>query len=151
LGVSNQSSSLRPVATSTDIEYPPGFIPPYQDEDDEFVLPTNTHPSYPFGNPYAPTATSVLPGSKPPAARWSEFALEDLLPFEDEPEPPGTVGGVNEGTAHEEDQVPAHDGDENGLGDEDDEEEEEVEEEADDDEEDDVRDHQEEFPSDFDE
>jgi hypothetical protein len=57
-----------------------------------------------------------LPGSKPPTARWTEFALEELLPFEHEPEPPGTVSGVNEGTGHEDDRTPGgQDEEEDGV------------------------------------
>ncbi|EGG04259.1 uncharacterized protein MELLADRAFT_64978 [Melampsora larici-populina 98AG31] len=35
------------------------LIPPYQNEDDEGLLPSNAHPSYPYGNPYE-QSSSVL-------------------------------------------------------------------------------------------
>ncbi|POY69903.1 hypothetical protein BMF94_7101 [Rhodotorula taiwanensis] len=35
-----------------DILVPAHLLPPYQDEDDETVLPSQAHPSYPYGNPY---------------------------------------------------------------------------------------------------
>ncbi|KAK4702412.1 hypothetical protein P7C70_g3818, partial [Phenoliferia sp. Uapishka_3] len=41
-----------------DIAVPYHLLPPYQDEDDETVLPSASHPSYPYGNPY-----STKPGS----------------------------------------------------------------------------------------
>ncbi|GAA6044292.1 hypothetical protein JCM8097_008682 [Rhodosporidiobolus ruineniae] len=37
-----------------DILVPAHLLPPYQDEDDETVLPSQAHPSYPYGNPYKP-------------------------------------------------------------------------------------------------
>ncbi|BGP41357.1 hypothetical protein JCM10450v2_005398 [Rhodotorula kratochvilovae] len=37
-----------------DIQVPAHLLPPYQDEDDESVLPSQAHPSYPYGNPYKP-------------------------------------------------------------------------------------------------
>ncbi|KAL8277281.1 hypothetical protein RQP46_010350 [Phenoliferia psychrophenolica] len=48
---------------SDDIVVPYHLLPPYQDEDDETVLPSASHPSYPYGNPYstkphAPTSFS---------------------------------------------------------------------------------------------
>ncbi|PLW52414.1 hypothetical protein PCANC_04589 [Puccinia coronata f. sp. avenae] len=35
------------------------MIPPYQNEDDEGILPSHSHPSYPFGNPYDPTQAPI--------------------------------------------------------------------------------------------
>ncbi|CAH7671674.1 hypothetical protein PPACK8108_LOCUS6476, partial [Phakopsora pachyrhizi] len=41
------------------------LIPPYQNEDDEGLLPSNAHPSYPFGNPYEPgSQTRPQPSSQ---------------------------------------------------------------------------------------
>ncbi|GAA5939859.1 uncharacterized protein JCM15063_004326 [Sporobolomyces koalae] len=43
-----------------DIHVPDHLLPPFQDEDDETLLPSQTHPSYPYGNPYRFTSTSLL-------------------------------------------------------------------------------------------
>ncbi|GAA5886471.1 hypothetical protein JCM16303_001421 [Sporobolomyces ruberrimus] len=43
-----------------DIAVPAHLLPPYQDEDDETLLPSQTHSSYPYGNPYRFTSTSLL-------------------------------------------------------------------------------------------
>lgn len=67
------------------------------------ALPTNTHPSYPFGNPYSPTSASrflpshtfvtkhslatnlaalELPKGMPQAERkWADLGLDKLLPL----------------------------------------------------------------------
>ncbi|KAI9629414.1 hypothetical protein KEM48_012991 [Puccinia striiformis f. sp. tritici PST-130] len=36
-----------------------GYDTPYQNEDDEGILPSHSHPSYPFGNPYDPSQPPV--------------------------------------------------------------------------------------------
>ncbi|GAA5849063.1 hypothetical protein JCM8547_006431 [Rhodosporidiobolus lusitaniae] len=36
------------------IAVPAHLLPAYQDEDDESILPSQAHPSYPYGNPYKP-------------------------------------------------------------------------------------------------
>ncbi|GAA5832592.1 hypothetical protein JCM11251_001379 [Rhodosporidiobolus azoricus] len=41
-----------------DIFVPAHLLPPYQDEDDETILPSQAHPSYPYGNPHKPNLTS---------------------------------------------------------------------------------------------
>ncbi|GAA6009583.1 hypothetical protein JCM11491_001023 [Sporobolomyces phaffii] len=41
-----------------DILVPSHLVPPFHAEDDETLLPSDTHPSYPYGNPYR-----VTPGS----------------------------------------------------------------------------------------
>ncbi|KAM0750689.1 hypothetical protein T439DRAFT_325743 [Meredithblackwellia eburnea MCA 4105] len=43
-----------PDMPTDDIQVPYHLLPPYQDEDDESILPSAAHPSYPYGNPYAP-------------------------------------------------------------------------------------------------
>ncbi|GAA5912591.1 uncharacterized protein JCM6883_005316 [Sporobolomyces salmoneus] len=54
-----------------DISVPLHLLPPYQDESDETLLPSQTHPSYPYGNPYQSlsllsSSTSVTaPSSRP--------------------------------------------------------------------------------------
>lgn len=77
------------------------LIPPYQNEDDEGILPSHSHPSYPFGNPYGPNlVTTQVPqlarminqplavGSSlllnnfivdPGQSYWTELATERLL------------------------------------------------------------------------
>ncbi|GAA5840545.1 hypothetical protein JCM5353_004377 [Sporobolomyces roseus] len=62
----NSYSSFR-----TDIAVPAHLLPPYQDEDDETLLPSQTHPSYPYGNPYRFTSTSLLSSTslQPPPSR----------------------------------------------------------------------------------
>lgn len=77
------------------------LIPPYQNEDDEGILPTHSHPSYPFGNPYdmnqvTAQAPQLCPVVNQPLAvgsallinnlnnynsqsYWSELATEQLL------------------------------------------------------------------------
>lgn len=102
-----------------DIDVPAGALPPYQDEVDDSALPLDTHPSYPYGNPYRSTAgsrlalpfphsharslASTLPsvylarlGGAQPSSGWNDLGLDELLPYEEPPEPPGMPGGVNE-------------------------------------------------------
>ncbi|GAA5846420.1 hypothetical protein JCM9279_001366 [Rhodotorula babjevae] len=43
-----------------DIRVPLHLLPPYQDEEDDAVLPSQAHPSYPYGNPYKPHLSSTL-------------------------------------------------------------------------------------------
>ncbi|WAQ84192.1 hypothetical protein PtA15_4A644 [Puccinia triticina] len=85
------------------------MIPPYQNEDDEGILPSHSHPSYPFGNPYDPSQTPVqapqlarvinqplavgsallLPSAsaEPGQAYWAELATDRLLRPSGPPEP----------------------------------------------------------------
>ncbi|SCV70522.1 BQ2448_1916 [Microbotryum intermedium] len=54
-----------------DIIVPAHLLPPYQDEDDETILPSSAHPSYPYGNPYNPTTrNSSTPYSRPSQAAF---------------------------------------------------------------------------------
>lgn len=101
-----------------DIDIPPGTLPPYQDEADDSALPVNTHPSYPYGNPYRATSGSrlALPfphaharslasnlssiylarlGGAQPSANWNDLGLDELLPYEPPAEPAGMPGGVS--------------------------------------------------------
>ncbi|GAA5987262.1 hypothetical protein JCM10908_001884 [Rhodotorula pacifica] len=58
-----------------DIYVPAHLLPPYQDEDDETALPSQTHPSYPYGNPYKPNAfTSPGRGRPASSSHLSTFA-----------------------------------------------------------------------------
>ncbi|GAA5952712.1 hypothetical protein JCM3765_002253 [Sporobolomyces pararoseus] len=59
-----------------DISVPNHLLPPFQDEDDETLLPSQTHPSYPYGNPYRlhsslSTSTSLYPSSSNPSSSSS--------------------------------------------------------------------------------
>ncbi|GAA6010771.1 hypothetical protein JCM10207_005834 [Rhodosporidiobolus poonsookiae] len=53
-----------------DIQVPLHLLPPYQDEDDETILPSQAHPSYPYGNPYKPNLLSS-PSRRGPTAHSS--------------------------------------------------------------------------------
>ncbi|GJN90196.1 hypothetical protein Rhopal_003195-T1 [Rhodotorula paludigena] len=55
-----------------DIQVPAHLLPPYQDEDDETVLPSQAHPSYPYGNPYKPHL-AASPSRRAAAARAAAF------------------------------------------------------------------------------
>ncbi|GAA5862138.1 hypothetical protein JCM5296_007466 [Sporobolomyces johnsonii] len=58
-----------------DIQVPAHLLPPYQDEDDETMLPSQTHPSYPYGNPYKPhPLTSPSRRPSPSLASSAPFA-----------------------------------------------------------------------------
>ncbi|ORY69125.1 hypothetical protein BCR35DRAFT_308132 [Leucosporidium creatinivorum] len=48
-----------------DIKVPQHLLPSYQDEDDETVLPSASHPSYPYGNPYTSRPLSTSTSSHP--------------------------------------------------------------------------------------
>ncbi|KAK4049508.1 hypothetical protein OIV83_004005 [Microbotryomycetes sp. JL201] len=48
----NQEDSEGWELPDDDIDIAPHLMPTYQDEEDDTVLPSTTHPSYPFGNPY---------------------------------------------------------------------------------------------------
>ncbi|MBW0470095.1 hypothetical protein O181_009810 [Austropuccinia psidii MF-1] len=58
------------------------MIPPYQNEDDEGILPSHAHPSYPFGNPYDPSHTNtngpqLIQTTNQPLAVGSSLLLEN--------------------------------------------------------------------------
>ncbi|KAG0139492.1 hypothetical protein CROQUDRAFT_719003 [Cronartium quercuum f. sp. fusiforme G11] len=78
------------------------LIPPYQNEDDEGLLPSHAHPSYPYGNPYESqrilmsnpsharhpinslaSGTSLLAAATMPLEpfqpQWPELAIDNLL------------------------------------------------------------------------
>ncbi|BGP17448.1 hypothetical protein JCM10213_003269 [Rhodosporidiobolus nylandii] len=55
-----------------DIQVPAHLLPPYQDEDDETVLPSQAHPSYPYGNPYKPNLLTS-PTRRGPSLHASAF------------------------------------------------------------------------------
>ncbi|KAF9055341.1 hypothetical protein BDZ89DRAFT_1098000 [Hymenopellis radicata] len=83
-----------------DMVLPPSMIPPNPEEHD--TLPSQTHPSYPFGNPthvkhpasrprlvHDPTSRSLFedmgfgPATVDVTLRWKELALDQLLPSDE--------------------------------------------------------------------
>ncbi|KAL4066121.1 hypothetical protein J3A83DRAFT_4375406 [Scleroderma citrinum] len=86
-----------------DLDIPPHMIPPNPDDSD--ILPSQVHPSYPYGNPtnikhpaakprppYDPTSRALFEdmgyagGGVNGALRWRDLALEQLLPVDEEKE-----------------------------------------------------------------
>jgi len=86
-----------------DLDVPAHMIPPNPDDSD--ILPSQVHPSYPYGNPtnikhpaarprppYDPTSRALFEdmgyggGGVNGALRWKDLALEQLLPAEEEKE-----------------------------------------------------------------
>ncbi|TKA55567.1 hypothetical protein B0A53_02745 [Rhodotorula sp. CCFEE 5036] len=57
-----------------DIYVPAHLLPPYQDEDDETALPSQTHPSYPYGNPYKTDAFTSPGRGRPSFHSAASFA-----------------------------------------------------------------------------
>ncbi|GAA5960682.1 hypothetical protein JCM8115_001795 [Rhodotorula mucilaginosa] len=57
-----------------DIHVPAHLLPPYQDEDDETALPSQTHPSYPYGNPYKTDAFTSPGRGRPSFHSAASFA-----------------------------------------------------------------------------
>ncbi|KAG9309897.1 hypothetical protein JVU11DRAFT_9929 [Chiua virens] len=86
-----------------DLDIPAHMIPPNPDDSD--ILPSQVHPSYPYGNPtnikhpaarprppYDPTSRALFEdmgyggGGVNGALRWKDLALEKLLPVDEEKE-----------------------------------------------------------------
>jgi hypothetical protein len=86
-----------------DLDIPTHMIPPNPDDSD--ILPSQVHPSYPYGNPtnikhpaarprppYDPTSRALFEdmgyggGGVNGALRWKDLALEQLLPVDEEKE-----------------------------------------------------------------
>ncbi|KAG1738894.1 uncharacterized protein EDB91DRAFT_440304 [Suillus paluster] len=86
-----------------DLDIPAHMIPPNPDDSD--ILPSQVHPSYPYGNPtnikhpaarprppYDPTSRALFEdmgyggGGVNGALRWRDLALDRLLPVNDEKE-----------------------------------------------------------------
>ncbi|KAI9573864.1 hypothetical protein HD554DRAFT_2202027 [Boletus coccyginus] len=86
-----------------DLDIPAHMIPPNPDDSD--ILPSQVHPSYPYGNPtnikhpaarprppYDPTSRALFEdmgyggGGVNGALRWKDLALEQLLPVDEEKE-----------------------------------------------------------------
>ncbi|KAF9244136.1 hypothetical protein BU15DRAFT_42329 [Melanogaster broomeanus] len=86
-----------------DVDIPAHMIPPNPDDSD--ILPSQVHPSYPYGNPtdikhpaarprppYDPTSRALFEdmgyggGGVNGALRWKDLALERLLPVDEQKE-----------------------------------------------------------------
>ncbi|KAI0340525.1 hypothetical protein BDW22DRAFT_1333920 [Trametopsis cervina] len=89
--------------SDTDIDVPSHMVPPNPDDSD--VLPSQVHPSYPYGNPtslkhpasrprrpYDPSSRALFEdmgyagGGVNGALRWKDLALDLLLPVDEEKE-----------------------------------------------------------------
>ena len=94
-----------------EIEIPPGLVPPLHAEEDDSILVSTSHPSYPYGNPYTlsllplrPAARSTKKGLRGnPHTRhihtWTDLAQEELLPWEGEEMDANHLAGLEaEGT-----------------------------------------------------
>ncbi|RXW20445.1 hypothetical protein EST38_g5401 [Candolleomyces aberdarensis] len=90
-----------------ELEIPPHMVPPNPDDSDSahVYLPSQVHPSYPYGNPtsikhpavkpripYDPTSRALFEdmgfagGGVNGQFRWKELALDQLLPIDEERE-----------------------------------------------------------------
>jgi len=86
-----------------ELDIPPHMVPPNPDDSD--ILPSQVHPSYPYGNPtnirhpaarprppYDPTSRALFEdmgyagGGINGALRWRDLALDQLLPVDEEKE-----------------------------------------------------------------
>jgi len=86
-----------------ELDIPPHMVPPNPDDSD--ILPSQVHPSYPYGNPtnikhpsskprppYDPSSRALFEdmgyagGGINGALRWRDLGLEDLLPVDEEKE-----------------------------------------------------------------
>ncbi|KAJ7483209.1 hypothetical protein FB451DRAFT_1233732 [Mycena latifolia] len=94
---------LKGELASDDLNIPPHMVPP--DPDDSDILPSQAHPSYPYGNPtnvkhpasrprppYDPSSRALFEdmgydgGGVNGALRWRDLAMEHLLPVDEEKE-----------------------------------------------------------------
>ncbi|KAJ7089883.1 hypothetical protein B0H15DRAFT_839640 [Mycena belliarum] len=94
---------LKGELASDDLNIPPHMVPP--DPDDSDILPSQAHPSYPYGNPtnvkhpasrprppYDPSSRALFEdmgydgGGVNGALRWRDLATEYLLPVDEEKE-----------------------------------------------------------------
>lgn len=86
-----------------ELDIPPHMVPPNPDDSD--ILPSQVHPSYPYGNPtnikhpaarprppYDPSSRALFEdmgyagGGINGALRWRDLALDELLPIDEEKE-----------------------------------------------------------------
>ncbi|KAF9219714.1 hypothetical protein BS17DRAFT_788653 [Gyrodon lividus] len=91
------------ISDDADLDIPAHMIPPNPDDSD--ILPSQVHPSYPYGNPtnirhpaarprppYDPTSRALFEdmgyggGGVNGALRWRDLALEQLLPVDEQKE-----------------------------------------------------------------
>ncbi|KAJ7663819.1 hypothetical protein DFH06DRAFT_986690 [Mycena polygramma] len=94
---------LKGELASDDLNIPAHMVPP--DPDDSDILPSQAHPSYPYGNPtnvkhpasrprppYDPSSRALFEdmgydgGGVNGALRWRDLAMEHLLPVDEEKE-----------------------------------------------------------------
>ncbi|KAJ7095473.1 hypothetical protein C8R43DRAFT_1049369 [Mycena crocata] len=97
------SDYLKGELASDDLNIPAHMVPP--DPDDSDILPSQAHPSYPYGNPtnvkhpasrprppYDPSSRALFEdmgydgGGVNGALRWRDLATEHLLPVDEEKE-----------------------------------------------------------------
>ncbi|KAF9522420.1 hypothetical protein CPB83DRAFT_112524 [Crepidotus variabilis] len=97
------SEYMKGELSDDDLDIPPHLIPPNPDESD--MLPSQVHPSYPYGNPNNIKHPSAKPrhtlgtssralfedmgyggGGTNGTLRWTDLALQDLLPVDAEKE-----------------------------------------------------------------
>ncbi|KAJ8692924.1 hypothetical protein PTI98_010189 [Pleurotus ostreatus] len=82
-----------------EMDFPTYMVPPNPDDSD--ILPSQVHPSYPYGNPTNPRHPAMKPrplydpmskalfqdmgydGGVTGALRWKDLALEELLPIDE--------------------------------------------------------------------
>ncbi|KAG6845023.1 hypothetical protein H0H87_001544 [Tephrocybe sp. NHM501043] len=91
------------IEISLELDIPPHMVPPNPDDSD--ILPSQVHPSYPYGNPtnikhpaarprppYDPSSRALFEdmgyagGGINGALRWRDLAMDELLPVDEEKE-----------------------------------------------------------------
>lgn len=100
IGTIGSSDYIPSELPEEDLDIPAHMIPPNPDDSD--ILPSQVHPSYPYGNPtnirhpaarprppYDPTSRALFEdmgyagGGVNGTLRWKDLALEQLLPVDD--------------------------------------------------------------------
>ncbi|KXN88795.1 hypothetical protein AN958_06664 [Leucoagaricus sp. SymC.cos] len=99
----DSSEYIKGDLSDDELDIPPHLVPPNPDDSD--ILPSQVHPSYPYGNPtnirhpaarprppYDPTSRALFEdmgyagGGINGALRWRDLALDELLPVDEEKE-----------------------------------------------------------------
>ncbi|KAF8320146.1 hypothetical protein F5887DRAFT_1066272 [Amanita rubescens] len=96
------SEYMKGELSDDDMDIPPHMVPPNPDDSD--VLPSQVHPSYPYGDPtnikhpaakprppYDPFSRALFEdmgyvGGVNGALRWKDLALDELMPIDEEKE-----------------------------------------------------------------